>query len=125
VIAVAGLEFGQAPVLAGDDSPAQGRAAGTGHGEVGGAGAGCVVVGDFFAGRYGSPGCQGVSAVPPQVGIAAVIAVVVGLARGQDQVKVLGDSDRVDIRTVRLPGGFDEDLPQFAARDKAATQARD
>src|SRR5262249_32295856 len=101
VIAIACAQFWTAPVLARDNSPAQCRSAGAGHGEIVHAAAGGVVAGDFFAGRNGLPGCQGIGVNPPEVRVAAVVAVVVGLARRQDQVKVLGNGDRVHIR---LPG---------------------
>jgi hypothetical protein len=53
-----------------------------------------------------------------------VVAVVVGLAGGQDQVKVLADGDRVHVRVIGLLRGLGEDLPQFSARHQAAAKAR-
>jgi hypothetical protein len=57
--------------------------------------------------------------------VAAVVAVVVGLASRQDQVKVLADGDRVHVLVIGLQGSVGKDLLQFSARHQPATQARD
>jgi hypothetical protein len=48
-----------------------------------------------------------------------------GLLDRQDQVKVLADGDRVHVWVIGLLRFLGEDLLQFSARHKAATQARD
>lgn len=106
VVAVACLQFGQAPVCTRDDVAAQRRFARATHGEVVGAAAGRVVAGDLLAGRNVPPCCQGVRVGPPQVRIAAVVAVVAGLAGRQDQVEVNVDGDGVDVRVTGLLRGL-------------------
>jgi len=42
-----------------------------------------------------------------------------------DRQNIVGDSDRVDTRTVRVPGGFDEDLLQCRPRARPGGQGHD
>ena len=125
MIAIAGLQFGTAPVSAGNDSPAKRGSAGAGHREVRGAAAGSVIAGYFFSGRDRPPGCQGVRVGPPQVRVAAVVPVAGRLARSQDEASVLADGDRVHVRMIGSLSGIGEDLLVVLCRSRGGRPVRE
>src|SRR5215469_3402699 len=85
------------PVVAGDHLAAGGGAAPAGHLEGRRDGLGCVVDCEFFTRTDVAAGGEGVRTAVPQVRVAAVVAVVDGLAGREDQVGIVVDADGVQV----------------------------
>lgn len=123
MVAISLLQFRPRPILTADNAATESGATMARHGELLLAGARCVVIGEFCTGRDVAPGGKRVCARPPQVRITAVVALAVGLADGQHQVRVVGHSDGVDVAVMAVTRTGQE-LMQFAAPHQAATDPR-
>src|SRR6185312_5363226 len=104
---------GSAPVVAGDGAAAVGGLAGAGHGECVVGGAGGVVVGELLVGGDVAAGGEFVDVGPPEVRVAAVVAVADGASGRQHEVLGLGDGDGVDVGVVGVGGCGREQVVEF------------